>query len=532
MKSLHKCSRVLGWAFCVAVFVGAPGGAAHAGYKLVWSDDFDGKVLDEDKWSHDVMAGSATGNRELEYYTAAPQNSRVENGCLVIEARKEPYEKCDYTSARLHTKHKGDFLYGRIQARIKLPSGQGLWPAFWMLPSDEAYGKWAASGEIDIMEAINFRPSQITGSIHFGGVWPRHKYLNGRYSAATPKGPVDFSQDFHVYTVEWTPFEFRWYVDGNLYASQDDWVCDEAPFPAPFDKRFHLVLNLAVGGHWPGPPDDTTRWPQRMLVDWVRVYQTDNAPPTVKLVAPAANALLPPGQPIKIAAEVIDPDNKTASVQFYAGMTLIGRDKTVPYVCEWRPQTGYYRLRARAIDREGFARSDSVYVAVGKEVLQEPYYGTPSAIPGRIEAEDFDKGIPGEAFKDYDSVNPENKYRTNQPVEVLACGEGGYKVGWMDKGEWLEYTVAVKESTTYDFVIRVSSDNGLGQVHIEMDGSNVTGELEVPNTGGWDVFRDIKAYAVALKAGVQTMRLYVGREGVNINYVNIVAAASSSAAKP
>ena len=516
---------------CIGFILVVSAHTASAEYKIVWSDEFKGSELDPSKWSHDVWPGANSGNQELQYYTDNPANSYIKDDCLIIEARKEDHKEYNYTSARLHSKTKGDFLYGRIEARIKIPNGQGMWPAFWMLPTDNAYGTWAASGEIDIMEAINADPAEITGSLHFGGEWPRHKYLNGHYTATSNEQPVDFSEDFHVYAIEWTPYEFRWYVDGNLYASQDDWVCDKGPYPAPFNKPFHLVLNLAVGGHWPGPPDDSTPWPMRMYVDWVRVSQTDNKAPQVHILSPKDNSLLPSGESIEITAEVTDADNNVELVQFYAADKLIAVDKNPPYSCTVNPKDGYHLLRVRAVDKEGFARSNRVHVACGKSEAQEPFHGTPHVIPGKVEAEDFDSGFPDEAFADFDTINPENKYRLNQPVEILACSEGGYKVGWMDTGEWLEYTINVKISDSYLIAVRVSSDNGKGKLHIKLDGEDVTGSLAVPNTGGWDTFKTIQKNAVKLQSGVHTLQLYVDAEGVNMNYIELQLATTESSNK-
>ncbi len=236
---------------------------------LTWQDEFNGVHLNEGKWNYET-GGNGWGNNELEYYTNRPENIFVQDGNLIIEARKETYENRSYTSARITTKNKGDWLYGKIEVRAKLPKGKGLWPAIWMLPTDWDYGGWAASGEIDIMELVGDRPQTIYGSLHFGGEAPANTYKNGNYILKTGR---DFSQDFHRFTVEWDTTEIKWLVDDSLYVSQTSWYSSAAPFPAPFDKRFHLLLNVAVGGNWPGAPDASTVFPQRMYVDYVRVYK-------------------------------------------------------------------------------------------------------------------------------------------------------------------------------------------------------------------------------------------------------------------
>jgi len=236
------------------------------GYQFVWSDEFDGTEIDLTNWTYDV--GDSWYNGELESYTDRPDNSVVENGCLVIIAKQESYHSNNYTSARLRSQTKADFLYGRIEARIKLAVGQGIWPGFWMLPTASVYGGGSSSGEIDILETIN-AGDRVYGTIHFTDANNQHASSGGSYYA----NGLCFANDFHVYAIEWDPNEIRWYVDDVKYFSQTNWSSDTNPYPAPFDQQFYFILNVAIGGSWPGPPDQTTVFPQRMLVDWVRVYQ-------------------------------------------------------------------------------------------------------------------------------------------------------------------------------------------------------------------------------------------------------------------
>jgi len=242
------------------------------GWELVWHDEFDGPNIDLTKWEHEVN-GQGGGNNELQYYTDRELNSIIDNGKLAIRALKETYTGPDgtreYTSARLRTKNKGDWKYGRFEIRAKLPLGQGLWPAIWMLPTDWVYGGWAASGEIDIMELLGQDPQKVYGTLHYGGQSPDNVQTGDSYSLITGS----FSSSYHTFTLEWEENEIRWYVDGTLYATQTSWYSSSAPYPAPFDQRFHIILNVAVGGNWPGNPDNTTTFPQTMLVDYVRVYK-------------------------------------------------------------------------------------------------------------------------------------------------------------------------------------------------------------------------------------------------------------------
>jgi beta-glucanase (GH16 family) len=238
----------------------------------VWSDEFNGEALDPTKWGIEVNAFGG-GNNELQIYTDRSENVRVEGGHLVIEARRDNAgisgTEREYSSGRVRTKNRGDWKYGRIDVCAKLPIGAGIWSAIWMLPSEDKYGGWAASGEIDIMEMKGQEPDHVLGTLHYGGQWPKNQYSGDSYKLKTGT----FADDFHVFSVHWQPGKIQWFVDGELYQEQTKWNSSGGPFPAPFDQDFHLLLNLAVGGNFLGPPNDSTEFPVKMLVDYVRVYQ-------------------------------------------------------------------------------------------------------------------------------------------------------------------------------------------------------------------------------------------------------------------
>ena len=243
------------------------------GWKLVWNNEFNGKEIDESKWSFEVNAEGG-GNNELQYYTDRSNNAYVKDGLLHIQALEEtftgPEGTREYTSARMRTMNQGDWKYGRFEVRAKLPTGKGLWPAIWMMPTDNLYGTWAASGEIDIMELLGHEPYMVHGTLHYGGEWPYNTHSGDYY--LLKDGQV-FPDDFHTFALEWEPRVFRWYVDGELYQTQTEWRTDGGNYPAPFDQRFYIILNVAVGGNWPGSPNARTQFPQAMQVDYVRVYQ-------------------------------------------------------------------------------------------------------------------------------------------------------------------------------------------------------------------------------------------------------------------
>ncbi len=261
-------------------------------WSLVWSDEFnqpDGASPDPTKWTFD-LGGNGWGNNELESYTSRTNNCRIENSRLVIEARAESYTgndgiHRDYTSARLKTKGRSSWTYGRIEARIQIPRGQGIWPAFWMLGTNIDSVSWPNCGEIDLMENIGAEPSTVHGTIH----GPGYSGGNGIGAAYTLPGSAKFADAFHVFTTEWQTNRIRWYVDGQLY-----FTVTPANLPGGaswvFSQPQFLLLNVAVGGYWPGNPDGTTTFPQQMLVDYVRVYAGTNVPACTNDVPLAVSA--------------------------------------------------------------------------------------------------------------------------------------------------------------------------------------------------------------------------------------------------
>jgi len=280
--------------------------AVGEGWKLVWNDEFEGAEIDTSKWGWETNCWGG-GNNELQCYTDRPENSFIRDGSLVVRARKESFSgsaeplewnsnagirTLPYTSARLRTLGQGDWKYGRIEVRAKIPEGQGMWPAIWMLPTDWVYGGWAASGEIDIMEAVNLSADEamhIHGTLHYGREWP------GQTSSGTSYtfdgfNPVD---NFHTYALEWSRREMRWYVDDVHFATQKssgwysqvlgaDGYHENVPGDAPFDQRFHLLMNVAVGGNWPGEPDANTEFPAEMEIDFVRVFECQDNPESLR----------------------------------------------------------------------------------------------------------------------------------------------------------------------------------------------------------------------------------------------------------
>ena len=242
------------------------------GWTLVWNDEFDGPALNLEKWSYEI-GGHGWGNNELQYYSDDDSTAFIQDGKLVIRADLVPQGTGSsdnlryFSSARLRTSGKGDWRYGRIEVKAKLALGQGIWPAIWMLPTDWMYGGWPESGEIDIMEHVGYDPGRVHGSIHTGSY--NHKINTQRGGS---KLLDKISSKFYVYAIEWYEDRIDFLIDDSKYFSfQNDGKNDFNTWP--FNQRFHLLINIAVGGDWPGSPDETTQFPTEMELEYVRVYE-------------------------------------------------------------------------------------------------------------------------------------------------------------------------------------------------------------------------------------------------------------------
>ncbi|MEM9064101.1 MAG: carbohydrate-binding protein [Planctomycetota bacterium] len=401
------------------------------GWRYIWSDEFDGTSLNPSNWEPMFGDGSAYGipgwgNNELQWYTDRPENIQVSDGSLKIIALDDGFGNRAYSSARLRSINLADFRYGRFEGRIKVPSATGMWPAFWMLPTGNVYGGWAASGEIDILETRNVA-TRVGGTIHFGGASPANTFFGGEYEPG-----VDLGASFHEYAIEWEPDTIRWFLDGVQYfvATSNNWYSNGSSLSqAPFNQPFHMLLNVAIGGNYPGTgPDASTTWPQMMEVDYVRVFES----------------------------------------------------------------------------------------------VQEPFSGLPASIPGRIEAENFDLGYESLAYNDQEAGNNGGAYRPATGVDIEASAEGGFNVGWLALGDWMEYTVDVQTPGAYALTARVASPTGNGAFRLLSDQTDLTGEVPVPATGGWQAWTDVSTQ-IELSTGEQILRFEVDglSERFNFNYIDL-----------
>lgn len=240
--------------------------ATYPGYTLTWSDEFSGRSVDGSAWTFEAGNNGGWGNNELENYTGRSENVFVSNGNLIIEARNETFGSQNYTSTRMITKNKKVFKYGRIDIRAKMPKGKGIWPALWMLGNNIDAVNWPNCGEIDILELLGHEPNKIYGTMHWGTGVGGHGSKGSNFVLS----PGSFDQQFHVYSLIWKQDSIRVLIDDQEYVQVTK---ADVGGTYPFNADFFFIFNIAVGGNWPGSPDGTTIFPQRMIVDYVRVFQ-------------------------------------------------------------------------------------------------------------------------------------------------------------------------------------------------------------------------------------------------------------------
>lgn len=259
-------SSLIAIAAITIFFLGAH--TALADWKLVWSDEFNGSSIDTNHWKFETGNHNGWGNNELEFYTGRPDNAYVSNGVLHVVARREGTNGYAYTSARMKSEGLFSQKYGRFEFRAKFPQGKGYWPALWLMPHHSTYGGWPSCGEIDIVENRGDYPAVVQGTIHYAGRDGGHLQSTDLYTFAPGNG----AGNFHTYLLEWTTNSISWYVDNQLYETQTNWSTSGAPYPAPFDQPFYIIMNLAVGGIYDGDPDTNTVFPGEMQVDYIRIY--------------------------------------------------------------------------------------------------------------------------------------------------------------------------------------------------------------------------------------------------------------------
>lgn len=551
-------------------------------FELVWSDEFNYSGFpDSSRWSYEV-GNNGWGNNELQYYTEKRlENARVVDSVLIIEAHKEDFEGSQYTSARLITyKNNLSWKYGKIEARMKLPYGQGIWPAFWMLGNGIFEGTgWPACGEIDIMELIGGgegRDDVSHGTIHWADANNNHAMYGGSYQLTQGI----FADAFHLFTIEWNESTIKWFIDGLQFH-----VVDITPGSlSEFHQNFFLLLNIAVGGNWPGNPNTATVFPQQMVIDYVRVYQL-NAIPEIsgkkKIIKAESNVFFETIESDEFDYQWIVPDDaqilsgqgtnkinvnwgctpgnvtcelttmcQTHNLLFpvelekltISGKTLVTEnEKNIIYTVPQAIQTTYdwtlpemvsstINLNSNSIDvkwgtkdgllkvsTENFCGQDSaeLYVSILRQ-LPYPDISQPHLIPGIVQTVNYDIGGEGIAYHDKDAENQGPGIRQNEGVDT-ENNDGGGNVGWIEAGEWLEYTISCQQTNLYDIEIRVASPNSnVGKFKLSFNGEDRTGTVSVPLTGSWSSFSSIFIKEVEIRETDTLMRIDMLANGFNM----------------
>ncbi|MEX0981310.1 MAG: family 16 glycosylhydrolase [Bacteroidales bacterium] len=550
-------------------------------YELLWSDEFNYTGYPDSTYWTAEEGGSGWGNNESQYYTVNdPGNAKVENGLLTITALKENYGGRNYTSARLITRGKFNVQYGKVEARMKLPYGQGIWPAFWMMGESITEVGWPACGEIDIMEMIggNGREKTTHGTLHWDN--------NGNHAQAGSSYTLEsgtFSDDFHLFSIIWTPQSIRWFIDDIQFH-----VIDITPAGlSEFHSNFFILLNLAVGGNWPGYPDATTQFPQALEVDYVRVYKESTEIEEITVegddhVAQKAaekefslpyssgwtyNWSVPEGVEIISGQDsshiIVNWGCETGTItcyltgscetyEIYKQITVDTEIHGPMFVSENQQEALFYTDSMIAsvlnwtvpsdIEITGGQGTDSIYVNWGTtyenislsienscgntnleyEVIkagQYPYpdINTPHSIPGTINAVEFDYGGQDISYRDNTPGNEGSGARQDTNVDTQTSDNGNPNVGWITNGEWLEYTIAVDSASYYAIELRVATANSVGgPFSFHFNGVELLGGITVANTGGWSSFKTIKAGTVYLTEKDTLMRVSFDTGGFNL----------------
>ncbi|MBS3807893.1 MAG: family 16 glycosylhydrolase [Bacteroidales bacterium] len=576
--------RVLIW---LALFLGL-GTGSRAQQLLIWQDEFDGQGhVDSTRWNYEV-GGHGWGNEELQFYTHRRlKNARQENGRLIIEAHKESYQGSDYTSARLTTKNKGDWVYGRMEVRAKLPEGRGTWPAIWMLPTEWIYGDggWPDNGEMDIMEHVGWKEGIIHGTIHTDA----YNHMQGTQRGDSIEVP-DAMEAFHVYAIEWTASEIRWYVDDQLYFTYENE--GEGWQKWPFDHPFHMLLNIAIGGTWGGVKGvDNSIFPVRMEVDYVRVYQS---PDQIDEFIEGPARVAPRQRRVVFSSKV----HNAASYEWEVpdGAQVVGGAGEKEIAVNWGCRSGEIRCTIHA---EGDVYHDTLEVEVGPPHISGPMFysasddpllfsveemsqttyqwsvpegatvlsgeGTDSLevdwperadslslqisnscgnytihhkvwapgrqypypdpkvtriLPDTIDPTHYDYGGEGVAYHDWNTVNEGQGVRQDEGVDTQLGDQGHGSIGWINDGEWVEYTFRVEQETTVKVILRMASaEQTNGSVDVLINGEKVVSSLQAGNTGGWDRFEGFESSPITLSPADSLLRLEFNGSNFNLGRI-------------
>ena len=508
--------------FCAALLLILQFEAGAQNYQLVWSDEFNGSIGPD--WVFET-GGGGWGNNEKQFYQQ--QNASVSNGNLVITARKESVSGHQYTSARMITRGKKSFQYGRIEARILTPNGQGLWPAFWMLGNDIDVPEigWPKCGEIDIMERIN-NDAQTLGTPH----WDNNGW---NYRPATT--PTTNGQ-YHIYSVTWDASSIRWFVDGVQYHTFS--ILNNVESTHEFHRPFFILLNVAVGGNLPGQTIDESRLPAQMLVDYVRVYQDAGVQPCS-------------GTYTTVPATIQAEHYCTSSGIQLENATDAGGGQNVGYIdandyMVYRvnvPTAGSYKIQYRVASLNGggnirFEKAGGTPLFGSIAVPSTGGWQTWQTISHNVDLPAGQQEVAIAAAAggfniNWFSIEPNTpsfsttiqaeNYSSMSGIQTENCSEGGLNVGWIDSGDWMAYSITIPTAGTYRVIYRVASPNASRTLRLERNsGTTQLGSVTIPNTGGWQNWTNV-AHNVTLTAGTYTIGIATSTGGFNLNHITITS---------
>ncbi len=447
-------------------------------WNLVWQDEFTNGISAD--WVFEIGNGnSGWGNNELQYYKR--ENATVENGNLVITAKRESVGGFNYTSTRMKTQGRKSWKYGKVEARIAMPSFMGSWPAFWMLGDNISSVGWPSCGEIDIMEHVNIE-AQTHGTIH----WQDHTNNYANYSGATP---VNSATSYHVYTIEWDASVIKWFVDGNLYHEAS--IANGVNGTSEFHNNFFILINMAIGGNWPGFNIDNNAFPARMLVDYVRVYQKTNAPTG----------------PVRLFQHC-DYDGYSASLS--VGSYTLGQLQALGVsdndISSVQVKEGY---QIRLYEHPDFTGTTLIKTSDDDCLVNDGFNDKVSAV------------VVSEVTSSWSTLIEAENTVTQSGTQTESCSEGGLNVGWIDTNDWLVWDVNIPDNGSYLIEYRVATPNTGGVLQLEKAGGvPAYGTLGIPNTGGWQNWTTVQ-HTVNLDAGAQQIAIKALTGGWNINWLKI-----------
>jgi beta-glucanase (GH16 family) len=450
-------------------------------WNLVWSDEFTSSIGSD--WVFETGTGTGGwGNNELEYYRT--QNASVVGGALQIQARRESYGGMAYTSARMKTQGKKSWTYGKIEGRIAMPSFTGVWPAFWMLGDNIGSVGWPACGEIDIMEHVN-TGNTVYGTIH----WDYNGYAS--YGGNTTPSAIT---GYHVYSIEWNSSAIKWFVDGAQFHEAN--IAGSINGTDEFHRNFFILLNLAIGGNWPGFTVDNNAFPANMNVDYIRVYQQGTTPPPTGVVTVYKDCSYG-GYAIGLNAG----SYTTSQLQ---ALGILDND-----ISSIRVTAGY---QATLYQNNNFGGTSLVRTTDDDCLVNEGFNDVISSVVIAPVSGSWTTTIQAESYSAMAGVQ----------TETTTDAGGGLNVGWIEANDWMAYpAVTIPSAGTYTIEYRVASLSGGGTLQFELaGGSPVYGSLAVPSTGGWQTWTTIK-HTVNLSAGSQSFAIKALAGGWNINWFKI-----------